>query len=59
MGRETVSLHATASVSKHNSPQDDEDAVRWNLFVLRVRRLAAQAGIDIDVSGEELTPHGW
>lgn len=59
MGREAVTLTATATVSKHNSPQDDEDAAQWNLFVVRVRRLAEKSKLDIDISGEELTVQGW
>lgn len=59
MGREIVELRATAAVSKHNSSQDDKDAVDWDLFVARVKRLASQSNLDIDVSATWLEPHGW
>lgn len=61
MGRELVTMDASASVSRHNSEQDALDARAWNDFVADVRGLAVDyqnRGLDIMVSGGDIYYHG-
>lgn len=39
MGRERKELRVTASVSRHNSDQDDLDDLDWNELVMRIEQL--------------------
>lgn len=61
MGRTGIRLEATASLSSHNSRQDDIDAEKWNEFVRQVRELAAPLEEDISlfVYAEERHVVGW
>lgn len=62
MGREAVTMQASARVSRHNSEQDALDGEAWNNFVNDVRMLAGQYetrdGLDIMVSGGDIYYHG-
>jgi hypothetical protein len=56
MGRKTVKLEAYASLSNHNSDQDDIDEHRWQEFCADVRELASRpeyADLNLMVSTEE------
>lgn len=57
MGRETLVLVARMRVSRHNSPEDDQDNVMWNTFVSEVRELAEDAGIEVDAEYQAI--EGW
>lgn len=53
MGRMVEILTAQASLSNHNSEQDDRDWEAWQSFARRVRALAREpeyADINIDVT---------
>jgi hypothetical protein len=64
MGRKRHELRATAALSAHNSPEDDQDALLWNEFVAEVTKLAedprlADLGFGIDVEADEAHIGGW
>lgn len=42
LGWTTVSLEVSASVSSHNSKQDEEDDAAWDEFCQRVRGIAKE-----------------
>lgn len=56
MGRVTLEIQATASVSNHNSPQDDIDRAAWNRFVAAVDRAARDNALEIDLWGDRDLP---
>jgi len=63
MGTEYVRIEATANISRHNSPRDDEHKLAWMLFVTRVQRLAETSTLNIEVqsshSTDDLLPSGY
>lgn len=62
MGREAIELRATTSVSRHNSPRDDQDNAAWNAFVAAVQDAAEENALDIDVHADGDLPTaqwGW
>lgn len=51
MGRNTVSIEATARLSAHNDEQDDIDMQAWDRFKAAVRELAEREEFrDIDIT---------
>jgi hypothetical protein len=58
MGREQVKLEAYATVSRHNSPEDDADNAAWNKFVRAVNEAAAANDLFIDVMADGELPTG-
>lgn len=51
MGRKTVELGISASLSNHNDEQDDLDRQRWEEFTAAVRELAKRPEYEeIDIS---------
>ena len=55
MGRKQAQLRVTASLSAHNSEQDEKDQETWDRFVQGVRELALAVedlyGLHIEVDG--------
>ncbi len=55
MGRKTVELRITASLSNHNDEQDQTDRKLWTSLVAEVRKVVArfEADHDLDVHGTD------
>lgn len=62
MGRETLELRATMSVSRHNSPEDDQDNAAWNDFVIEVIKACGRmrsVGYEVTVYAEHQPENQW